>query len=80
MFAELIEMWPSIGAFAADVGVPYETANSWKKRNSIPAKNWPEVIAAAGRGGFPDVTFERLAKLARARAKNGATAKAVAAE
>lgn len=69
MFAELIELWPSIGAFAADVGVPYETANSWKKRNSIPAKNWPEVIAAGGRRGFDEITAERLINLARARAE-----------
>jgi hypothetical protein len=76
MFADLIELWPSIGAFAADVGVPYETANSWKKRNSIPAKNWPGVIAAAQKRGFEEITAERLIELARARANNGTTKQA----
>ncbi len=66
-FATVIDLWPSIVAFADDMGAEYPTAAAWKQRNSIPPAVWPKVVAAAAKRGFEGVTFERLASLAASR-------------
>jgi hypothetical protein len=45
-FEALIETW-GIGQFAADIGVPYSTANAMKQRNSVPAKYSPRLLEKA---------------------------------
>jgi len=64
---EIIARWPSATSFAEEVGVPYQTARFWGRRNYVPAEYFPEVIRAAGGRGFTDITCDMLAKIASAR-------------
>lgn len=66
-FAEIIDLWPSISAFASETETEYPTAAAWKQRNSIPPSAWPRVIRAANEQGFQIVTLDLLARLAMAR-------------
>lgn len=61
-FREVIDLWPSISAFAADIGVSYVTAQVMRHRNSIAAKHWRSVVESAEERGL-DVTYELLASL-----------------
>lgn len=63
--ADIIALWPSLGEFAADLEVGYETAKAWRARNSIPGKRWLDLIAAAERRRIAGVTLDLLATLAR---------------
>lgn len=65
---ETIEKWPSLSEFAADLGVPYGTAKAMKRRGSIPADRWVDVVEKARARGFEDITHEALA-LAIAKAE-----------
>lgn len=67
-FVAVIELWPSIGDFAREVGVSYGLAKQWRMRNSIPAAHWQRVIGAAQERGFEGVTAERLTEIAQLRA------------
>lgn len=61
----MIDRWPkpAIAQFADDVGLPYVTAQVMRYRNSISPCHWPEVVAAAQRRGFTDITHELLSEL-----------------
>lgn len=56
-------LWPSLVAFSADVSAGYETVRQWFKRQSIPVRYWPEVIAGAQRRQISGVTCELLMRL-----------------
>lgn len=58
-FKELIAKWPSIDAFANDLGVVKPTAACWKHRGSIPTDKWPRLVKAAESKGVP-LTYEKL--------------------
>lgn len=58
----IFQHWPTTRAFARDIGVNFNTAQSWRRRGVLPAKMDLAVIAAAKRNGFP-VTLETLASL-----------------
>lgn len=45
--SDIINFWPTLADFAADMGVKRHTARGWKRRNSIPAEYWPELIEKA---------------------------------
>lgn len=62
-YRDIIGMWPSIGEFAADIGVKYVTAQLMKHRNSIGADHWSAVVEAARKRGYDVVTLELLAGL-----------------
>lgn len=66
-FSEIIALWPTVVAFADEVGVKYPTAASWEQRNTLPPDIWGRVVEAAERRGFKGVTFERLAAIAAAK-------------
>lgn len=57
---EIFDIWPTVAAFAKDLGFPYPTVASWRHRG-IPAKHDLEVIKAAERRGKV-VTLLQLAK------------------
>ena len=57
----IIEKWPSLSEFAADLGVAYGTAKAMKRRGSIPADRWVEVVEKAKARGVEDITLEALA-------------------
>lgn len=62
-FRDIIELWPSIGAFADDIGVKYVTAQVMKHRDSIDADHWVAVVDAAKKRGHAGITYELLARL-----------------
>lgn len=69
-FADLIGGWSDkqpIATFARDIGVTTEHAAGMRRRDSIPAAHWNEVIYAAERRGIKGVTYELLANLASRR-------------
>lgn len=71
-FAEIIALWPTVAAFADDVGVKYPTAASWEQRNTLPSDIWEDVVLAAADRGFEGVTLERLAAIAASKRRRQA--------
>lgn len=61
--ADLINLWPSLAAFADEIGAQYETAKAMRRRGSIPSGYWVRVVEAARSRGLDEVSFERLAEL-----------------
>jgi hypothetical protein len=66
-FRTIISLWPSLGAFADDIGVSYVTAQVAKHRNSVSPVYWEAMVAAARRRGIRGVTIGKLAKIRSAR-------------
>ena len=62
-FTQVIDCWPSLGEFSADIGVGLFTARGWRARSSIPAWHWEKVISRAALRGYP-VTPADLIRLA----------------
>ena len=62
-YTEIIDRWPSLTAYAGDIGVRYGTAQVMRYRGSIPAKYWKRVVAAAARRGIDGVSLELLASI-----------------
>ena len=60
-FLELINQWPNISAFAADLGCEYQTARKMKERNSIAPIHWKKLIAVSKKQGISGVSYEWLA-------------------
>ena len=48
-FTDVIGLWPTIVAFAADMQVEYDTARKWKDRNHVPSSYWFNLLRAARR-------------------------------
>ena len=59
--SDLISRWPTIGAFASDVGCSYEAARKMRDRQSIAPEHWPAVVIAAKRHKVPGVSLDWLA-------------------
>lgn len=72
-FAPLIRCWPTVVAFASEVGCPERSAREWLRIDSIPAPWFKAVVRAAqervrrGDSEFSLVTLELLAERAEAR-------------
>jgi hypothetical protein len=49
------------------IGVTTEHATSMKRRGSIPASYWPDLIRKCASAGIKGVTYEVLAAMAAAR-------------
>jgi hypothetical protein len=60
--AEMIDRWPSLTDFAADLGVEYGTAKQMRRRDSIAARYWLGMEQAAKRRGIEGVTVITLAE------------------
>lgn len=58
--ADIINRWPSLGEFAADLSIAYGTAKAMRRRGSIPSEYWPGVVQSAARRGIAGVSLERL--------------------
>ena len=67
-FGQLIDLWPSAVALAADLEVKEVTARAWKRRG-IPSEYWNRLVAAsdARESTRGIVTLELLAQLAAAQ-------------
>lgn len=66
--SDIIDQWPSIGAFAADLDVPYGTAKAMRRRQSIPPAYWKVVVAKARARRIKGVTLEALTQAKAAAA------------
>ena len=61
-FSDVITAF-GISQLADDIGAGYEQVRKEKNRNSLPAKYWKDVLAAAKRRGIK-LTAEDLVKMA----------------
>lgn len=61
--ADIIDLWPSIGHFAADIGIGYEAAKAMRRRGSIPSGYWVRVVSAAADRELAGITYRYLAEL-----------------
>lgn len=66
-FRGLIKKWGDLDTFAADLGVPVNTAKQMRTRNSVPPRHHVTLIDAARRRGLDGVTERLLLELAAAR-------------
>lgn len=66
-FRLVIDLWPSLPAFAEDIDVIYVTAQAMHRRDSIPSEHWEATVAGASKRGIGGVTLERLAAIAASR-------------
>lgn len=65
-FLDIIELWPSVSDFAADIGIEESHARTIKVRNSISPTHWPKLVEAAAARNIP-ITHAALAEAYAAR-------------
>lgn len=65
----LIEEWPKITEFAADIGCGYEAARQMRLRGRIAPAHWSSVVSAAKAKEIDGVTIEWLAELHASNSK-----------
>ena len=78
-YRQIIDLWATKSALQAELGTPNGKpahVREWATRDSIPAKWWPYVVAAAERYGFTDVTLGALNSIAKSKPKTRAPASA----
>jgi hypothetical protein len=75
----IIDLWPRLDEFAADIGVSFYTARAWKQRNFIPCWYWLTVIAAGSGRGFRVSLAGLAAHAARSKKVSGSPRLKVAA-
>jgi hypothetical protein len=63
-FQDVIRLWPSRPALAADLKIPKVNVDQWYARNSVPAQHWLRFISVAQRRGYKRVTLRLFALLA----------------
>ncbi len=63
-FVAVCELWGDDKVLAQDVGASECAVQKWRLRNKIPPGWWEDVVEAARRRGFEDVTLELLAAIA----------------
>jgi hypothetical protein len=68
---EIIAKWPSIREFGEDIGAEYNTAKHIRRRGLIPVRYWPQIVDAAQRRGFRNVTLHALTAGAASSQKLG---------
>lgn len=66
--SEVIERFGGAAKMATAIDEPANTIRQWAARDSIPARCWQSIVIAAEKQGLSGVTFEVLAKLAKAKA------------
>lgn len=62
-FKDVIDIWPSHGAMAADIGASEWMIPKWSQRNNIPSEWWASVLAT-DRARASLVTAELLTLIA----------------
>jgi hypothetical protein len=58
----VINLWPSLSAFAADLGIRYGTAKAMRRRGKIPPEYWVRLCNKAHDRGIDGVTTDLLAE------------------
>lgn len=66
--SDIIDLWPSVEAFAQDAGVSISLVRVWKSRRSIPADRWAHIEAGASKRDIKGATASVMARLASAPA------------
>ena len=64
-FENIICGWPGMDVLASDAGVDVETVRGWRKRDSIPAKYWRELLDKAPKRNIkisPELLIDLAAK------------------
>lgn len=51
-FTKLVGKWPSVGEFADDMLIFYETARKMRSRNSVGVRHWKRLLCVAKDRGF----------------------------
>jgi hypothetical protein len=69
-FNPIIRRWPTLVAFATEVGCPEKTAREWLRNDSIPSTWVAAVVRAASSRGWTDISADLLAILAEQRRLN----------
>ena len=59
--AAIINKWPSLSAFADDLGIQYGTAKAMRRRGTIPSEHWLAIIIKASERKIEGVSLEVLA-------------------
>lgn len=67
-FRSIIDLWPSLQAFADDLGVKYVTAQLMRHRDSIASAHWRKAVRSAERRKIHGVSLEILASIKAGRA------------
>ena len=57
---DIINLWPSLSDFAADMAIEYGTAKAMRRRGSIPPKYWPVIVSKAAERSINGVTADAL--------------------
>lgn len=65
-WGDIINLWPSAVAYAADIGTTPVNARAFRRRG-IPSRHWQATVAAAAARGYAGVSMELLASLAARR-------------
>lgn len=63
-FKDIIKLWPSKAAFAADIGTSPQAVTNMIGRKSVPARYWTLATAAAARRGITGATLDAFAEAA----------------
>lgn len=66
-FADVINLWPSTGELAGDIGVTTLVVRQMRNRDSIDSAYWAALVAGAQKRQIEGVTLELLAHLAAKR-------------
>lgn len=61
---DILDAWPDLREFAADLGIKYNTARGMRQRSSIDFKYWDDVTAAAKRRKIKGINQDVLRELA----------------
>jgi hypothetical protein len=61
--ADIFAAWPCDAELGRDIGVPYPRVSAWKQRGSILAAYRGQIIRAAARRGYPEITADLLARV-----------------
>jgi predicted GNAT superfamily acetyltransferase len=75
---DIIDRWPSVREFAADIGITYNSANLMRHRHSINARYWDRVVEAAKARGLRGINHKLLSSTYRSRPMGKAEARAYA--
>lgn len=75
-FVAVTDLWDTLVTLADDLVVSEGVVRQWRRRDSIPARHWGALVAAAQKRGYGNVTLDLLARLAEDRDKRRPLARA----
>lgn len=67
--ATVLDALGGVTAASISLKLPLGTVSAWKTRNSIPFEYWDRIVTVARRRGEDGITFDALAGIAKATAR-----------